>query len=178
MVAFLRSHKGVFVKTAVVCVVSLTFVCTGLFFFNKNRTGQHQENNQTELSPDEESQRQVEQSIQQYAEANNQKANSMKSVDDLAKLEESEQGVIGILTIQSLIDQGKSTEAIAYIDYLMLREDGRALEAARFCYQIADEQSRRDACLQRMTELARMQGVIGPADTLPSSYYEQRDGDI
>lgn len=163
----------------VIAIVSIVIVGGTLIFWgSRDRpTNEPDADISLEETPEHASFEQVSNSIRQLSETTNQRAEAIKSVNDLAEVEDEDRGMIGMIVVNRLVGEGKDSEADSFVDYIMQRDDGYALEAARVCWQIADSQARRDTCLQRMTELARAQGIIDPSDSLPPSYYEQSDGE-
>jgi hypothetical protein len=169
----------------VVGVVLLAGVVTaGLYLYT-------QSNSQTGSSETTEAD-EVERKLQEST-ANNQKAaqayaeelttsdasqiSSIQSVDDLKKLDESEQGRVGVLIISDRINSDKTQEAQVFIEYVMNLPTGYGLEAARLCYATATDDSRKAECKTVIYTRAVEQGIIAEGETLPPSYFELPTGD-
>ena len=97
-------------------------------------------------------------------------AGNIKTLDDLKKLKEPDQGRVGMVLVAKLIETDKA-KAWTYIEYLMLRNDAVGLDASRYCYRLnKGDKSAQDICFNRAQEQAIKQGIIKPSQSLPSNY--------
>lgn len=123
----------------------------------------------------------VEKANDEYVRNKEERINNLaaetQSVDDLLKQPEADQGPIGLQIIKNKIEANDKAGAKQFIDYLMQRTDSTGIEASVLCYQIADSDSAKRSCRDRLDEQARASGMIGPNETMPESYLQQKDGE-
>ncbi len=105
-------------------------------------------------------------------------AKRITTLNDLKKLDTTEQGKVGIEIVDSAIAKKDYSTANLYIDYLTLGEDNYGLDASLKCYQIASTDSRKKQCVDLMNSIARKLNIIGQNEVLPSSYYSNNGGGV
>ncbi|CAN5375816.1 hypothetical protein BH10PAT3_BH10PAT3_7310 [soil metagenome] len=100
-------------------------------------------------------------------------AEGVKTVSDLKKLSKKDQADVGVLVIQQKITKKDMAGASTFAIELMKREDATGIDASKLCYKAALTVAAKNVCVARATELARKQGIIGPDETLPYTYFDQ-----
>ncbi len=169
-------------KTVLIIFLSTLILIAGYFGVQKITRNDSQSADTTELSESEILEKenelvkaQIETAAKYYQQLDSdlkQQASNVNSIEDFAKLNDTDQGAVGLEKIKNYIDTKDLDNANLYIDLIIKRDDGSGLDAAHYCYEIAITETRKAECLSRMTEIARIQGIIGQDESLPQSYYE------
>lgn len=169
-------------RKSLIIIIIVVVLGGGVVFFLSQRS---KNNTDTDKTGDAISQSQLEQisadtdkfrddltsSIEKQAE-------TIKSVEDLDKIDEQDRANVGFAVIAQKIEAGDTLEAKKYIDYFMLRNDNAGLDATIYCYRIASEPSEKQKCVDRANEIAVEQGLIQQKDTLPERFFDGGVGEV
>jgi biopolymer transport protein ExbD len=174
MLVFMSS-KTTKIITALIAILILIGTSLAVFFYlDKNEPS-------TEQQPTAEDTQKIFDNIsadtaQYFAEENvklEELAKQISTVEDYRTLESPRKTEVGISAAQQARASGNLELANQILDLIMQEDNALAISAGQLCYLYAVSNERKDFCVQQLTTAARSQGIIGPNESLPKSYYDQ-----
>lgn len=106
-----------------------------------------------------------------------EKAKQIETIEEYEAVESPQKIEIGISAAQQAQASGNVELANQILDLVMEENNALAIGAGQLCYLYATTEERKDFCVQKLTASARLQGIIGPTESLPKSYYDRTGED-
>lgn len=112
----------------------------------------------------------------QFQKSENSKtAENITSIDELTKIPEISQHLVGIEVIEAYISKGNLLAAREFSVYLMSKDTIDGFDATFKCYETSISDEQREECFNRAQIIARQLGFTGEDENLPDDYLAPKE---